>query len=487
MGHAERRGAGARDEEDALADPNRGARGNAHERLAHDAGAARDLDAVRAEQEPPERRQRAPLQTPNQPVDGGERSDHGAAGLTRSFEPESVVVTGPISPQDVAHLLDGAAARWARKTVGYRGVPTSELVVALVKAGLAVEAVTTASEVEQPIVLEGPRFRLLVAPLRPCARERALDLFRAERRHLRSLLRLTEGTVVHAFWTYEFAWAALEAGRPLVITAHDAPLTILRNSRDLYRAFRVLMAYLVRSRARHLTAVSPYLARQWRRQMLYRREIAVVPNLAPRLPAVEARGDDAPRSLPLVVDVADGSPWKNVASLVRAVDRVNEVLPRVRLAVAGHGLGRDDELPRRLAADGCGRTVDWLGPLSRGDIAALLASASVFVHASREESFGLTVVEAMSFGLPVVAGRDSGALPWVLEDGKAGLLVDVSNPSAIAAGIVELLESNETARALGERARRRANDFSPERVVDAYLRIYAAACSAKRSGREALP
>ena len=164
----------------------------------------------------------------------------------------------------------------ANGIVGYRGIPVTELARALVDAGLEVEIATIAEEVETPMTLEGDRLRLHIAPMR--ARHRARDGFRRERDWLERLIRASEANVVHAHWTYEFAWAALDSGRPAIVTAHDAPLTGLRWYPDAYRAVRAAMAYVVRSRVQTLTAVSPYLASAWRRQMFYRREIPVVPN-----------------------------------------------------------------------------------------------------------------------------------------------------------------------------------------------------------------
>jgi len=146
--------------------------------------------------------------------------------------------------------------------------------------GAHVEVVTSAAEVEDRVELSGPGLRVFVGPRRARARDLARDLLRQERRALGALLGQTQSEVIHALWTYEFAWAALDTRRPVVVTARDAPLTILREMRDAYRAMRALMAYLVRARTPVLTAVSPYLAGRWRREMLYRQPIHVAHHFA---------------------------------------------------------------------------------------------------------------------------------------------------------------------------------------------------------------
>src|SRR5664279_5523720 len=120
---------------------------------------------------------------------------------------EQVVLTGPLSPADIAHLLTGRDSSLAESIRGHRGASITELVKALVSAGVQVEVVTEAMDVSSQVELEGPRLRVLVAPLRPRARDHILDLFRRERKELFALLERTEGRVINAQWTYEFDWA----------------------------------------------------------------------------------------------------------------------------------------------------------------------------------------------------------------------------------------------------------------------------------------
>ena len=70
--------------------------------------------------------------------------------------------------------------------------------------------------------------------------------------------------------------------------------------------------------------------------------------------------------------------------------------------------------------------------LSDAELVAAMARADVLVVTSQHEGFGVPVIEAMTMGLPVVA-HDGGALPEVV--GDAGLLVDATDPWAVAAGV----------------------------------------------------
>jgi glycosyltransferase involved in cell wall biosynthesis len=117
--------------------------------------------------------------------------------------------------------------------------------------------------------------------------------------------------------------------------------------------------------------------------------------------------------------------------------------------------------------------VEFQGVVERDGLDALFRRATIFVHPSREESFGMTLAEAMSYGLPVVGGRRSGGVPDQLKHGEAGILVDVRDPAAIAEAVSSLLEDERQRKNLGEAARRRIlASYSAETVVRSYMDVY---------------
>jgi len=82
----------------------------------------------------------------------------------------------------------------------------------------------------------------------------------------------------------------------------------------------------------------------------------------------------------------------------------------------------------------------------------LYARASVFAFPTLREAFGLSLVEAMTFGMPVVASRIE-AIPEIVSDGETGLLVPPSEPAALAHALCEILGNPVRARAMGAAAR----------------------------------
>ncbi|HEY2030292.1 MAG TPA: glycosyltransferase family 4 protein [Myxococcales bacterium] len=109
------------------------------------------------------------------------------------------------------------------------------------------------------------------------------------------------------------------------------------------------------------------------------------------------------------------------------------------------------------------------------DVSPWLRRAGVFVLPSRAEGFGLALLEAMAHGCACVATDVDGSRALLAEG--AGVLVPPGDAEALASAIRRLLDDPEAARALGARARSRAEQaFSARAMVDAYEQLYASLC-----------
>lgn len=176
-----------------------------------------------------------------------------------------------------------------------------------------------------------------------------------------------------------------------------------------------------------------------------------------------------PRSArPVILNVARQYPRKNTATLLRALPRVVEAVPDVRLRVVGGG----PELPalRRLAGRrDLADAVRFVGPIEDSEaLRREYASASVFCLPTLQEGFGIVFLEAMAAGLPIVAGR-AAAVPEVVPDGEVGVLVPPRDGRALAEALVRLLRDSDARRRLGRRGRRRVREFAWPRIADRFL------------------
>jgi glycosyltransferase involved in cell wall biosynthesis len=172
--------------------------------------------------------------------------------------------------------------------------------------------------------------------------------------------------------------------------------------------------------------------------------------------------DDVPEGARVLLAVSRLTEQKGIDIAIRTLPRLPD---DTALVVLGDGPERP-ALTRLARELGVERRVFLLGRVP--DVAAWLGRATVFVHPARWEGFGLSVLEAMLAGLPVVASNVS-SLPELVRDGASGLLVPPNDVGALAAAIAGALERPELGAAALSRAR---SKFSVARMAERTLTLY---------------
>src|SRR5438067_2650235 len=298
--------------------------------------------------------------------------------------------------------------------------------------------------------------------------------------------------VIHAHVARDYTLASLAARRAtaarLVITRHVLfPLSRLHR-RALSNVSRVI-------------AVSDAVARSLRAQNIFDPEkIRVVTNgvdlrrfadaraeversVEKSEKSVEESGRDSPEGdrarRPLRVGiVGELSEVKGLEDFVRAAAVVAERFgDAVEFVIVGDDATRTGEyrarVERLVAELGLKERVRLLGRL--GEVAGVLVSLDVFVSASRTESFGMAMAEALACGVPVVATATDGARE-IVEDGHTGSIVPIGDADALAAAVASLLEDEGRRLAFGARASESARArFNLERMIEETERVYAEA------------
>ncbi len=395
-------------------------------------------------------------------------------------------IAGPVATEDVSsHLSDGGKDL----PRGYGGASLlGTLISTLIERGHEVSAYTldaVSPSIRQTVIATGPSFKLYIVPFRPHSLRfngkrlgRMLDFFKEEREALRRAMETDKPDVVHAHWSYEFALAAIETKMPHLITCHDSPLKVLRYIPTIYRLGKFFMAKEVFKKGRAFTTVSEYLKEEIQRYT--RVPIDVVPNPAPnglfKNTFVERRGCfDSER--PKIAMILNG--WqarKNPKPAIRAFALLRERFPVAKLYLFGNDFGPGGRAQRWAQKNKIGEGLVFCGFKQNEDLLKNLASMDLLLHPALEESFGMCLVEAMAMGIPVIGGDKSGAVPWVLDYGKAGELVDVQSETDIHHGMIRIITDKARYASLTNAARGRAQKlFSPMVVAEAYEKKYAMA------------
>jgi glycosyltransferase involved in cell wall biosynthesis len=289
---------------------------------------------------------------------------------------------------------------------------------------------------------------------------------------LMSALRAAGGgfDLLHAFWVFPQGTLAVAAGgllrRPVVVSIGGGELVWLPTVR--YGGMRTLRSRItISATLRSASAVS-------------------APSLYVMRPATRVRPDI--QWLPTGVDTTIfrgsikrtcGAPWrlvhvaglnevKNQETLLRAVRQVADVCPNIVLDCIGVDAlnGRVQALARDL---GIADRVRFHGVLPVDEIVPFYDKAHLFVQSSLHESMGAAVLEASAAGVPTV-GTNVGIVAEMAP--RAAFAVPVSDPGALAKGIVELLENSQRREALALAAQNFARTYSADWTVAQFDGLY---------------
>lgn len=177
---------------------------------------------------------------------------------------------------------------------------------------------------------------------------------------------------------------------------------------------------------------------------------------------------------------------KGVRNLVEAIPQVIKVVPHARFRLVGADMrdapgGRSySEYLASLGSREAQLATSFLGYVEESKLEQEFAGCDLFVAPSLFESFGLTNLEAMWHGKPVVS-CNVAAVPEIVLNGETGLLVPPNDTNALAQAIIRLLRTPDEARRMGERGRVRAiSEFSLDQMVEGTLKVYEEAAKLHR-------
>jgi glycosyltransferase involved in cell wall biosynthesis len=380
-----------------------------------------------------------------------------------------IAVCGPISLRMLKEFVQGGESLPS----GYACPLIATIVQRYIQQGHFVTIVTCSTDVDLNHSWKGQQCNIFLVPSRKRVRWQVLDCYRDEVRCMRDILQNEKPDVIHAMWTYEFADAALGTGIPTLVTAHDSPWRIAIMTRQVYRFFRAIYSQIwVLPRAKYLSAVSTHIVNDLRWYHGYLGTIHLVPNGIRS--GFDTHVNDVSQSVvdPVIVVVSEWGRLKNVQMSIQAFLWVRKRFSTAKLILYGSGLGKE-----QAAENWCRESlistegICFRGYCAQEEITEVLQKqATLFLHTSLEESFCMTILEAMSQGVACVGGLKSGAVPWLLDNGRAGVLVDVKSSVKLAEAVTKLIDNRSVRERLARAGYERAGEmFSMESVVGKYI------------------
>ena len=299
--------------------------------------------------------------------------------------------------------------------------------------------------------------------------------------------------VVHFLDAREAVFATARAGATVLGTVHDCYLAAAPPGPAYWRrrygdwasrwAYHTVARRLERAALRRMDALltnSDYVARRIAEH--YGIDAARIRAIHLGVDVEWPPGDPAARE-PEVLFVGANFERKGLPALLRAIADLASTVPDVRLHVAGDHPSRT-RMQALARALGIERRVIFHGFVDRGAIAARYRAAAVVALPSEIEGFGLSLVEAMHTGVPVVASTEGGSAE-IVRDGWNGFLVAPGDVPSLTDRLRRLLTDEERRQEMGRNARETAAHFTPVRMVDETLAVYRAARGAHPGGAAA--
>lgn len=176
------------------------------------------------------------------------------------------------------------------------------------------------------------------------------------------------------------------------------------------------------------------------------------------------------------------TPKKGHLDLIRLAPKLLEEEPKLRFLIVGGWYPHDKKLFiqcfQEMKRLGLGPYFFWSGPRGVPDVRPYLAATDVFLSLAYEESFGLSVIEGMAAGLPVI-GPQAGAIPEIITDGVEGFLVPLADfaggpGEGLAAAVTKLAANAELRKKMGRAGQKKvAEKFALPLIVKKLEAVYA--------------
>ena len=249
--------------------------------------------------------------------------------------------------------------------------------------------------------------------------------------------------------------------RRAVVTFHDLFVMTGEYSTPEFRARFTAQARDAAARADAIITVSDFTKRQVIELLGIEPARVTAVHHGVRTPAPSSTEREK-----IVLHVGAVQKRKNVARLVEAFESLPEDWTLVLAGSAGYGAA---EILRRIEASRARARILLPGYVPAADLAGWYARASIFAFPSRDEGFGMPVLDAMAAGVPVVTSQRS-SLPEVA--GDAALLVDPEDSEALAGALRRLAGDEDLRAELVRRGVARAKLFTWEKAVRETWDVY---------------
>lgn len=318
----------------------------------------------------------------------------------------------------------------------------------------------------------------------PSLRKQAVKLVPYIREELDNL------DVIHAQWCYEYALAAreFEMVKPVYCTIRDIAPVIFKNMtvdgklfrliNKLYWAYRIIVFNKVISDTNISFVANSEYTRDYFKSRFPSRQIDLIYNSIEDsniLLEPVSKEVTSPVFISIATDVDDRR--KNLYVLIEAFAKLRCSYPDAKLILVGH-YRKDQGVCRDAFVNGIQEGVEFRGTMSRDELIHAIDQSTCLVHPALEETFGNTLIEGMARCVPVIGGQNSGAVPFVVDDGICGYLCDITSPDKLCCAMLQTIENPEKTRLMVKSATNKLlSTYSNSVIGKKHIQMYKKAIS----------
>lgn len=275
--------------------------------------------------------------------------------------------------------------------------------------------------------------------------------------------------IPHASAAYFARQILKKAGRdiPYITTLHGTDITLVGKD----QTYAPVVTFSI-NESDAITAVSSNLRDETYKHFKIEKDIQVIPNFVDTDRFQHSNKQHfktmlAPNGERILAHVSNFRKVKRVEDVISVFQKVNNQIPS-KLLMIGDGPERQnaEELCRTLPM--C-HDIRFLGKQEQVD--EILSITDLFILPSQYESFGLSALEAMACGVPVIS-TNAGGLPEINVQGKTGYLSDVGDVDDMAKHAIHILSSDERLKEFKQAAIEHARTFSRARIIPLYEQLY---------------
>ena len=365
-------------------------------------------------------------------------------------------------------------------TFGGSGVVATELGIALARKGHQVHFITYSYPVRLDFLEMNIHFHEVHVEEYPLFHYQPYELALSSK--MAYVIKTYHIDILHVHYAIPHAYAGYMAKQmlkregievPMVTTLHGTDITLVGN----HPTYKEAVTFSI-NESDIVTSVSESLKQDTLRLFRIDKDIKVIPNFtnikksketSPCKRTVMAKPEEL-----IVTHISNFRKVKRIDDVVRIFYGIQQKLP-AKLIMVGDGPER--EIADQLCKDlGIKSKVLFLGNTS--DIDRILCFTDLFLLPSASESFGLSALEAMAAGVPVVSSN-TGGLPEVNEEGVSGYLCPIGDVKAMAERAIYILEDKTRLAQFKQNARKVAERFDEDKIVPMYEALYYSAIDNK--------